>query len=64
MVGEKNSFKSKVRKNRVLLLMLLPACTLMFVFAYLPMGGLVLAKRRSESLPYSSRILCRMFLIP
>ena len=43
MVGEKNSFKSKVRKNRVLLLMLLPACTLMFVFAYLPMGGLVLA---------------------
>lgn len=40
---DKTSVRSKLRKNKTLLCMLFPACALMFVFAYLPMGGLVLA---------------------
>ena len=43
MQGGKTSFRCKLRKNRTLLFMLFPACMLMFVFAYPPMGGLVLA---------------------
>lgn len=39
----KRGFLYDVKKNRTLLLMLLPAALLVFVFAYLPMGGLVLA---------------------
>lgn len=39
----KRGFLYDVKKNRTLLLMLLPAALLTFVFAYLPMGGLILA---------------------
>lgn len=39
----KRGFLYDVKKNRTLLLMLLPAALLVFVFAYLPMGGLILA---------------------
>ncbi len=36
-------FWKDVKKNRTLLLMLLPAVVIIFIFAYLPMGGMILA---------------------
>lgn len=41
--GSKQSFWGQLKKHRTLLLMLLPAMVLIFVFAYIPMGGVVLA---------------------
>ncbi len=38
-----NGFLRELRKSRSLLLMLLPAVVLIFIFAYLPIGGIVLA---------------------
>lgn len=42
-VTRKNSFFKTCKKHRTLLLMLLPAVLLVLVFAYLPMGGVILA---------------------
>jgi len=39
----RDSLIKTIKKDRTLLLMLLPAVLLIFVFAYLPMGGLILA---------------------
>lgn len=39
----KNSFLKKVKKNRSLLIMLLPALLLVIVFSYIPMGGIIIA---------------------
>lgn len=36
-------FFKEVKKSRTLLLMLLPAVVIIFIFAYLPMGGMILA---------------------
>lgn len=36
-------FLKELKKSRTLLLMLLPAVVIIFIFAYLPMGGMVLA---------------------
>lgn len=41
--GRLRMFGKELKKNRTLLLMLLPAVVIIFVFAYLPMGGMVLA---------------------
>ena len=38
-----NNFIKKIKKNRVLLLMILPATLYFFVMSYLPMGGIILA---------------------
>lgn len=35
--------REKIRRNRVLLLMLVPAALYFFIFSYLPMGGIILA---------------------
>ena len=43
--GVKGFFK-EIRKSRTLLLMLLPAVVIIFIFAYLPMGGMVLAFKK------------------
>lgn len=43
---KKLSFWNKLFRYRTLLLMLLPAVLLVFIFAYLPMGGLVMAFKR------------------
>lgn len=40
---EKRGFLYKVKKNKVFLLMLLPAVLYYFIFSYLPMSGVVLA---------------------
>jgi putative aldouronate transport system permease protein len=39
----RDSFWKTLKRDRTLLLMLMPASLLIFVFAYIPMGGLVLA---------------------
>ena len=39
----KSPFLKKVKKNRALLLMLLPALLLVIVFSYIPMGGIIIA---------------------
>ncbi len=39
----RGAFLSEIRRNKTLLIMLLPAVALVFVFAYMPMGGMVLA---------------------
>ena len=44
--GKSHGFFKKVVKYRTLLLMLLPSALLIFIFAYLPMGGLVMAFER------------------
>lgn len=36
-------FLKELKKSRILLLMLLPAVVIIFIFAYLPMGGMILA---------------------
>ena len=36
-------FLKELKKSRTLLLMLAPAVIIIFIFAYLPMGGMVLA---------------------
>ncbi len=43
---KKQSFFKKVYRYRTLLLMLLPSALLLFIFSYLPMGGLVMAFER------------------
>lgn len=40
---EKKNFFYRVKKNRTLLLMLLPAVMFFFIFSYIPMGGVILA---------------------
>lgn len=40
---KKNNFLHKVKKNKTLLLMLLPAVVFFIIFSYLPMGGVILA---------------------
>lgn len=40
---QKNGFWRELTKNKVLILMVLPAVLHVFVFAYLPMGGIILA---------------------
>lgn len=44
--GKSHGFFKKVVKYKTLLLMLLPSALLIFIFAYLPMGGLVMAFER------------------
>ena len=39
----KSPFLKKIKKNRALLLMLLPALLLVIVFNYIPMGGIIIA---------------------
>ena len=46
LMKKKKSFLTKVKENKTLLLMLLPAILFFVVFAYLPMGGIVLAFQR------------------
>ena len=41
--GRGKSFFHELKKSRILLLMLLPAVVTIFIFAYLPMGGMILA---------------------
>ena len=41
--GRGQSFFHELKKSRTLLLMLLPAAVTIFIFAYLPMGGMILA---------------------
>ncbi len=41
-----HGFLKTAKKNRTLLLMLLPSALLIFIFSYLPMGGLVMAFER------------------
>lgn len=41
-----HGFLKTAKKNRTLLLMLLPSAVLIFIFSYLPMGGLVMAFER------------------
>lgn len=41
--GRGNAFFHELKKSRTLLLMLLPAAVTIFIFAYLPMGGMILA---------------------
>ncbi len=41
--NNKRGFLEKVKKNKVLLLMILPATIYFFIFMYLPMGGIILA---------------------
>ena len=41
--GRGKSFFHELKKSRTLLLMLLPAVVTIFIFAYLPMGGMILA---------------------
>ncbi len=36
-------FLKELKKSRTLILMLAPAVVIIFIFAYLPMGGMVLA---------------------
>ena len=45
-VKKKNGFFKEVYKSRVLLLMLLPAIILVFIFNYIPMGGAILAFKK------------------
>lgn len=40
------AFAKELKKSRTLLLMLLPAVVIIFIFAYLPMGGMILAFKR------------------
>ncbi len=42
-LGQKKTVWERVKKNRTLLLMLLPAVVLVFIFSYIPMAGVVLA---------------------
>lgn len=44
----KNSFLKKVKKNRSLLIMLLPALLLVIVFSYIPMGGIIIAFKQYQ----------------
>lgn len=39
-------FLHDVKKNRTLLLMILPAVIIIFIFAYIPMGGMILAFKK------------------
>ena len=41
--GRGKSFFHELKKSRTLLLMLMPAAVTIFIFAYLPMGGMILA---------------------
>ena len=41
--GRGKSFFHELKKSRIILLMLLPAVVTIFIFAYLPMGGMILA---------------------
>ena len=41
--GRGKSFFHELKKSRTLLLMLLPAAVTIFIFAYLPMGGMILS---------------------
>ncbi len=46
MTGERRSMKlfgKKIRKNRTLLLMLIPAFVFVIIFNYIPMGGIIVA---------------------
>lgn len=40
------NFVKKVRRNKILLLMLLPAIAYVIVFSYIPMGGIIVAFKR------------------
>ena len=40
------NFAKKVRKNKILLLMLLPAVAYVIIFSYIPMGGIIVAFKR------------------
>nr|WP_276949348.1 ABC transporter permease subunit [Acetatifactor muris] len=40
------NFAKKVRKNKILLLMLLPAVVYVIIFSYIPMGGIIVAFKR------------------
>ncbi|MCI9143953.1 MAG: sugar ABC transporter permease [Lachnospiraceae bacterium] len=40
------NFAKKVRKNKILLLMLLPAVMYVIIFSYIPMGGIIVAFKR------------------
>nr|WP_300840317.1 ABC transporter permease subunit [uncultured Acetatifactor sp.] len=40
------NFAKKVRKNKILLLMLLPAVVYVITFSYIPMGGIIVAFKR------------------
>lgn len=42
-IKKQNGFFREIRKNKVLLLMVLPAIIHVFIFAYIPMAGIVLA---------------------
>ena len=42
----RSSFLKTLIRNRILLLMLLPSVVLVFLFNYLPMGGLIMAFKR------------------
>ena len=65
-------FLKELKKSRTLLLMLAPAVIIIFIFAYLPMGGMVLAFKQynyrdgiwevhglQEFLTISDSFLCR-----
>ena len=41
--GKKKSFREQLKKNRIFLLMLLPAVLYVVIFNYLPMGGITMA---------------------
>lgn len=43
---KRNGFITKVKKNKTLLIMLLPATILVLIFSYLPMAGIVLAFKK------------------
>lgn len=43
---KKHGFLFKLKRYRTLLLMLLPSAILVFIFSYLPMGGLILAFKK------------------
>lgn len=43
MPKKKNGFLNDVKRYRTMLLMLMPAMILVFVFSYIPMGGVILA---------------------
>lgn len=44
--GKRRSFWRELSQYRTLLMMLLPAIVIIFIFAYLPMSGVVLAFKR------------------
>jgi len=42
----RNSFSGRVAKNKVFLIMLIPAVVYVLIFAYIPMGGIILAFKK------------------